>query len=66
MIDMKKMANYLDYLLERWRNPKNKKNIKLNEEDSESKKEETIMIDLGGSNKEEENTKKDFLVENIK
>ena len=61
---MKKMANYLDYLLEKWMNPRKKVNLNTNVDESKSKEEETIMIDYG---EDEEGTgvKKNYVEENI-
>lgn len=65
---MKIMANYLDFLLDKWMNPKKKINFTgNNDEDSEEnqKEEETIMIDYG-EDIEKDNEPRNFIQENKK
>lgn len=56
------MANYLDYLLEKWINPKKQLNLKENIEASETKEEEP-MIDYG-DHEDEKIKDRNFVEEN--
>lgn len=60
---MRKMANYLDYLLEKWMNPRRKVLPKGDCSVSEGQKEESVMIDLGQDD-EKEPGQRDFVKEN--
>lgn len=65
---MKKMANYLDFLLEKWMNPKKKICFNSNNDEKgeeNQKEEETIMIDYG-EDLEKDQEPRNFIKENKK
>lgn len=60
---MNKMARYLDYLLEKWNNPKGKVVLKETLPEENQSEEESIMIDYGDEG-DSMSTKRNFVMEN--